>query len=99
MIRRARVVETGHAAVGVADDDELVAAGAGDEVAGTQMTANRLRGVNEHRVAGRMAERVVDLLEAVEVDLQQRHPAARIGAAGGVLRRARARDTCGWAGG
>ena len=94
-----QVVESGHAAVGVANDDELVAAGAGDEVAGTQMAADRLRGVNEHRVAGRMAERVVDLLEAVEVDLQQRHPAARIRRSGRRALRARARDTCGWAGG
>ena len=78
-------VEARHAGVGVADDDEFVAAGAGDEVAGPQMAADRLGGVDEHRVAGRMAERVVDPLESVEIDLQQRDAAAGFGAARGVL--------------
>ena len=69
-------VEADHVLVGIANDDEFVAAGAGDEVAGAQISPNRLRGVNQHRVAGGMTERVVDLLEAVEIDMQQRDAAA-----------------------
>ena len=92
-------VEAGHAGVGMADDDEFVAAGARDEIAFAQIAADDLGGVDQHRVARGMAERVVDLLEAVEIDLQQarrRRPSPRSARR---APRARARDTCGWAGG
>ncbi len=69
-------VEAVHAGLGVADDDEFVAARPRDEIAVTQISLNRLRRVDQHRVPGRMAERVVDLLEAVEIDVKQHHAAA-----------------------
>ncbi|MNT84889.1 hypothetical protein D3C72_2249830 [compost metagenome] len=44
--------------------------------------------MNQHRVAGRMAERVVDLLETIEVDVKDGNALGRIGAlAGQVLER------------
>ncbi len=56
-------------------DDELVAAEPGDE-----MPARRLlyamRGFDEQGVAGRVAERVVDHLELVEVEAVKREQAA-----------------------
>ncbi len=64
------VAEPLHPHVGVADDHEFVAAGARDEIALAKARADRLRGMDEHRVARRMAERVVDLLEAIEVDVE-----------------------------
>ena len=47
-----------------------------DEIRVPDIRLEDLRGMHEHRVAGRMAERVVDLLEPVEVDMQQRDLAA-----------------------
>ena len=51
---------------------ELVAAEAGEDVVGAQDAAQARADLGEHGVAGVMAERVVELLEAVDVDDQQR---------------------------
>ena len=58
------------------DHDELVAAEPHAEVGGAAGFAHALRGDDEHIVAGRVAERVVDLLEAVEIELQHGEPFA-----------------------
>jgi hypothetical protein len=55
---------------------ELVAAEAGDDVAGTQHAAQPLGHAAEQPVAGAVAQRVVDHLEVVEVDEQHRHALA-----------------------
>ena len=49
-------------------DDELVAAEAGDDVGLADMAAQPVGDRAQQQVAARMAERVVDLLELVEVD-------------------------------
>ena len=53
-------------------DQELVAAVAADRVGFAHRRRQALRGQLEHLVADRVAERVVDLLEVVEVQEQQR---------------------------
>ena len=58
------------------DHDELVAAEPDAKVRGAAGIAHALGGHDEHVVAGGMAERVVDLLEAVEVELQHGQPFA-----------------------
>src|SRR5690606_4457415 len=50
-------------------DRELVATQTGDDIRPAQTARYSVRNHLEHDVAGRMAERVVDLLEAVEVDI------------------------------
>ncbi len=55
---------------------ELVAAESGDDVAGSDRGLEPRAELAEQQVAAVVAERVVDLLEAVEVDEQERHPAA-----------------------
>ena len=60
----------------MADDRELVAAEAGDVVLGTELRAEALRDLAQQDVAVVVAERVVDVLEAVEVDQQQAGPLA-----------------------
>ena len=62
------------------DHHELVAAEPHAEVGGAAGFAHALGGDHQHIVAGGVAERVVDLLEAVEVELHAR-PAARRAAA------------------
>ena len=58
-------------------DGELVAAEAGDDVGLTRRAANHPGGLDQRPAAGQVAVRVVDALEAVEVDEQQRQrPAA-----------------------
>ena len=57
---------------------ELVAAEAGDMVAGAQRGPMRGPSWREHAVAGVVAERVVELLEVVEVDHEQRERAVRV---------------------
>ena len=52
----------------LADDDELVAAEAGDQVAGAHGGAQPVGHLDEQLVAGGVAERVVDDLEVVEVE-------------------------------
>ena len=52
----------------LADDDELVAAEAGDEVARAHGRAQPARDLDEQLVAGRVAEGVVDDLEVVQVE-------------------------------
>ncbi len=54
-----------------ADDEEFVAADTRHEIPGAQVRFQHLRGVHQHGVAGGMAERVVDLLEAIEIDVQE----------------------------
>ncbi len=49
-------------------DHELVAAEAGDEVAGAHDSSEPRRDLDEHRVADLVTERVVDVLEVVEID-------------------------------
>ena len=53
---------------------ELVAAEAGDRVTGAQHPAQPDRDLHQHRVAGSVPERVVHLLETVEVDQQHADP-------------------------
>jgi hypothetical protein len=53
---------------------ELVAAEARDEAARTGKRAQALGGGRDQRVAGIVAERVVDVLEVVDVDVVQRSP-------------------------
>ncbi|HWG73712.1 MAG TPA: hypothetical protein VG184_06625 [Acidimicrobiales bacterium] len=66
----------GHGEVGdiLGRDHELVAAQAGYDVARPDCVAQAPGDRGEHGVAGGMAERVVDLLEPVEVDVQDRAP-------------------------
>ena len=64
-----------------AHDDELVAAGAGREVRGAQHALEPLGERDEQVVAGRVAERVVDELEPVEVEEQDRDVRVRPGRA------------------
>jgi len=54
------------------DDGEFVAAQAGDEVIGTQLLIQPVGHDAQHLVADLVALRVVDVLEAVEIDEQQR---------------------------
>ena len=58
------------------DDRELVAAGPRDRVGVAQVRGEALRDALQHLVAGGVAERVVDLLEAVKVEEQQPEVAA-----------------------
>ena len=58
------------------DHDELVAAKPHAEVGGAAGVAHALRRDDEHIVAGRVPQRVVDLLEAVEIELQHGEPFA-----------------------
>lgn len=53
-----------------ADQQEFIAAGATDEIVGPGVAREPRRDMAQGGVARRMAERVVDLLELVEVDLQ-----------------------------
>ena len=62
------------------ENDELVAADPRDQIVGPGLRLENLRGVNQHGITCGMAERIVDLFEAVEVEMQQRH----IGGAPGV---------------
>ena len=56
--------------------DELVAADARDGIDGPHRAAHACRGGSQHGVSGRVPMGVVDLLEAIEVDEQQRAAAA-----------------------
>ena len=62
------------------EHDELVAAEPSDEILGTHRVAQLLSGELEQVVAGRVAARVVDVLELVEVDEEQRAARAGVGA-------------------
>ena len=54
--------------------DELVAAQAGDQIVGRCLPRSRSADRAQQLIADRMAERVVDLLELVEIDEQHRGP-------------------------
>ena len=70
---------------------ELVAAEPSDEILRTYGVAQLLSGQLEQVVAGRVAARVVDVLELVEVDEEQRAARAGVGAASQLALRARRR--------
>ncbi len=53
-------------------DRELVAAEAGEEMVLCKNASDQLRNLDEKLVAGGVAERVVDLLEAVEIEQKER---------------------------
>ena len=53
-----------------ADQDEFVAAQPGHEIAGSRDGLQHPRDVAERGIAGRMADGIVDLLEAVDVEMQ-----------------------------
>ena len=56
------------------NDDEFVAAEPGHDVARTQRGAQPVRDFHQQHVAGIMPQRIVDDLEPVEIDEQQRKP-------------------------
>jgi hypothetical protein len=58
------------------DHGELVAADPGDDVGGAQRLAQPFADGLQHDIAGLMAEAVIDLLEAIDVDEQQGRTAA-----------------------
>ena len=58
-------------------DRELVAAQPGDGVDAAQQPAHARRDTLQHAIAGLMSERVVDLLEPVEIQQQQRERRVR----------------------
>ena len=63
------------------EDEELLAAPAHDHVGLAQRLAQPLGDGDEDRVAGRVPVAVVDLLEVVEVDQEQRLDRLAVGAA------------------
>ena len=54
------------------DDGELVAAEAGDQIVAAHDAAQALRDVENELVADMVAERVVDVLEMIEIDVEHR---------------------------
>ena len=58
------------------DDGELVAAEPPDEIDLAHAFLQPRRDLREQRIAGGMAERVVDVLEAVEIEAEHRHQLA-----------------------
>ena len=77
---RGRVVQAGH------DDGEFVAAEPREHLAVVEDAAGAAGDRLQKRVAGGMPEEVVDLLEAVEVEAEQREPAAGRDAAAAISR-------------
>ena len=69
--RRSAIVDRVLFAGAGQDDEDLLAADPVDRVAGTEHGAHRVGDVLEDRVAGRVAELVVDALEVVEIAEQQ----------------------------
>ena len=61
-----------------ADDQEFVAAETRDQAFGADRMADAARGRDQQFVAGRVAEHIVDHLEAVQVDVQHRDLRSRI---------------------
>jgi hypothetical protein len=64
------------------DDRELVAAEAGDGIAAADLVLQPLRELAQKSIAGDMAERIVDVLEARDVEAEDRDLAAVAPAAG-----------------
>ena len=60
-------------------DRELVAANAPDDVADARLIDQHRADAPEHRIAHRMAERVIDRLELVDADQHQAHRALEAG--------------------
>ena len=67
----AQAPDVGLAARARLDDGELVAADACDRVAVAKQAAQTIRDHPDHLVAGSVAQSVVDLLEAIEIEHQQ----------------------------
>ena len=65
---------------------EFIAAEPADEALPASQHPQPLGHLDQHPVAGGMAQRIVDRLEAIEPDDQQRHPAGPIAAAPGLDR-------------
>ena len=77
-MRRARPAASSCGMDVLLEHNEFVAAEAGDEILWPQHLAQPVRHRAEQLVAAGMAERVVDLLELVEVDEQQRRQTGRL---------------------
>ena len=73
-MRRARSSASLRVAQPGLDDGEFVAAEAGQRVASAEQVLQALRRQLEQPVAGLVAEGVVDVLEAVEIEEQDREP-------------------------
>jgi len=58
------------------DDGELVAAEAPDEINLAHTLLQPGRDLGQQRIAGGVAERVIDVLEAVEIEAEHRHQVA-----------------------
>ena len=69
----------------LAHHHELVAAHPGHEVLFADGAAQQVGGVHQHGIAGNVAERVVDLLETIEVDVEDADAAAMLAAVVGVV--------------
>ena len=54
------------------DNDEFIAAQAGNDVRCARTGADAARRLRQHAVAGSVTQRVVNFLEAVKIDKQQR---------------------------
>ena len=76
LLDRRSVRQLGH------DDGEFVAAEPGQKVIVLQLARDQMRDFPEQFIAGGVAERVVDLLEAVEIEQQQRRGRFRAAPAG-----------------
>ena len=63
-------LQGGVVGAGRGDDGELVAADAGDQVVAAQGAGEALGHVADELVADRVAERVVDVLEMIEIDVE-----------------------------
>ncbi len=79
------------------DDGEFVAAEPRDQIVAAQRAAQPLRDVADQLVADRMAERVVDVLEVIEVDVEHRRRRPPCAHLRRCVSRAARRKRCGWA--
>lgn len=57
-------------AAAAAENDEFIATDAGDEIVMARVRAQNGSGMGQHGIAGLVPERVVDLFETIEVDMQ-----------------------------
>ena len=62
--------DVGSDTTAAAKNDKLVAANPGHEIIGLHQSGQGLGGVDEHRVPGLMTERVVDLFETIQIDME-----------------------------
>ena len=80
------------------DDGELVAAEPGDQIVAAHDAAQPLRDIENERVADVMAERIVDVLEVIEIDVEDRGRSGRRRAHSRSRFRAARRKHADWAG-